>query len=427
MAQTEQEVVALEMEKVREKLPTLFDWDDTFYSGIEKKDVEVVSARDARIPLEIHPGGNFGQYDPAGGSMGRGSAISYDKAVIGSIYMKHGIEIQYKAKIATDDRRKAIVKNFQRQLAKAMFEFRRQLDSQYMTAGDCAIGTITSISTAGGKDTYTCTTDGFGVRLIRYAQFIAVYPSNFAAPRTIVPTASQYLDGVACYVDLVDLENAQVRINGATTGVTAGDRLVINGVSGANPVGLYGVPYHHNNASTGTWLGLNRADLPEIRASRVTASGAFALPFARLAMNKVGNRVGLKTKIQCQAWLHPCQKQAYEEIGQLVSIIQKQPKSESLDLYFGDNMQMAGAPVMESFSWDKTRIDFVVKEVWGRVEIDPVGFMELGERKIYEVRDGDGNVTAAEQFFLKVGTNAFVDNPAKCAYVSDLSVPTGYL
>jgi hypothetical protein len=79
-------------------------------------------------------------------------------------------------------------------------------------------------------------------------------------------------------------------------------------------LGLFGLPYHHSNASTGTWLGFNRATTPEIRANRVNAAGGLALPFARLAINKIGDRIGMDTQIQVEAWMHPAQKQAYEAV-----------------------------------------------------------------------------------------------------------------
>ena len=74
--------------------------------------------------------------------------------------------------------------------------------------------------------------------------------------------------------------------------------------------GLYGVPYHHSNASTGTWLGFSRSITPEIRANRVNAGGqAMTLPLPRLAMNKIGNRVGIENNFNPTAWLHPAQMQ----------------------------------------------------------------------------------------------------------------------
>jgi len=118
--------------------------------------------------------------------------------------------------------------------------------------------------------------------------------------------------------------------------------------------------------------------------------------------------------------------QAYEEIGQLVSIIQKTPKEESLNMYFGSNMQLAGASATPSFSWDKTRIDFVVDEVWGRAEILPIGFYTTDGRKIFEIRGPSGGVATAEVFYMVVGMQVFVNNPAACSYIDQLAVPIGY-
>ena len=36
------------------------------------------------------------------------------------------------------------------------------------------LGTITTATPSGGVDTYACTTDGFGVRLMRYGQTVQV-------------------------------------------------------------------------------------------------------------------------------------------------------------------------------------------------------------------------------------------------------------
>jgi hypothetical protein len=143
-------------------------------------------------------------------------------------------------------------------------------------------------------------------------------------------------------------------------------------------------------------------------------------------MNKIGNRVGIDNSFNPRAWMHPAQKQAYEEIGQLVSIINKSAKEEGLNMYFGDGMQMAGAKVTTSYNWDKTRIDFVTDEVWGRAEILPIGFYTTDGRKIFEIRGASGGVAAAEIFYMVVGMQTFVTNPAACAYIDLLAVPAGY-
>src|SRR5678815_993119 len=108
-ALAETQVVANELERVNPKVPLLFEREDTFYSMIEKKNVEVISARDMRIPLELRPGGNPGHFDPAGGTLGKGSGPTFDKAVVGSVYLKYGVEYHKKAEWATDSARKSVV------------------------------------------------------------------------------------------------------------------------------------------------------------------------------------------------------------------------------------------------------------------------------------------------------------------------------
>jgi len=102
-------------------------------------------------------------------------------------------------------------------------------------------------------------------------------------------------------------------------------------------------------------------------------------------------------------------------------------KDEGLNMYFGDNMQLAGAPVKRHYQWDKTRIDFVVRSVWGRGEILPLGFYTTTDgRKIFEIRGASGGVATADIFYLSVGMQTFVGNPAALSYIDTLSVPDGY-
>jgi hypothetical protein len=420
MAQTEAQVLGTEIERVVPKVATLFERDSVFYANIEKRPVEVISARDMRIPLEISPGGLFGGFDPDGGDMGRGEGPSYDKAVISTVHMKHGIEWTLKAQWGTDDKRKAVINTFRELLAKSMAEFRRQVDSSCMTAGDGVLGTLTTVTedSPAGSDTYTLTTDGFGARLLRKGQKISVYSSDLATKRV----------GGEVSITYVDYPNKTIRVTAAViTGAVTTDKVVVSGPSSTPPVWLKGVSYHHNSASTGSWLGFDRSVTPEIRANRVAAGAALTMPLPRLALNKIGDRVGIDNRgKRCVAWLHPCQKQAFEEIAQGLIFIPKQAKEEGFDPYFNDNMRMAGAAIRESYSWDKKRIDFVDNEVWGRAEMKAPGFHEVDGRKIFELRGGSGGLAAAMIFYLVASFNLFVSNPAAVAYIDTLTVPTGY-
>lgn len=415
MAVVESQVVALELERVLPKIRVLFERDDKFFSNIQKRDVERISNRQMRIPLEIRPGGSFQYFNPNGGDLGRGGGPTWDKAVLTSVFLSENIEYTKLTQWATDDDRKAITSAVRRLTATALDEMRRQLDAQMMQNGTGSIGVVTTVSTTGGVDTYTLTTDGFGARLMRYGQTVQLFDTTLATNRG---------SGV---ITQWDVANKTISVTPAIAGAVATDVIVTAGID--SPLSLpaiYGVPYQVSNASTGTWLGFSRATTPEIRGNRVNAGGAaLTLPLPRLAINNIGNRVGIDNNFKPNAWMHPAQKAAYEQIGQLVSVIYKDPKEQGLDMYF-DKMQMAGAPVKTSYNWDEQRIDFVSDEVWGRGETLPIGFYTTDGRKIFEIRGASGGVATAEIFYMVIGTQFFVNNPAACSYIDNLAVPAGY-
>jgi hypothetical protein len=409
-------VLNAEIEKVRPKVPVLYDYDAGFYSTIAKKPVEKISGRDMRIPLALDPGGYFGYSDFDGGDLGTGGGLAWEKAVINTKSFKYALQWTWKSELETDDTRKAVVNAFRELMSKAMPEFQRQSDNQCLTSGNGVIGTVTT-PTGGGVTSITFTTDGFGVRLMRKGQRVNVYDSTLATQRTASgPVEITYLD----------IPTKTIKLASAVAGITAGDVIVPEGLNGANPVGLFGVYYHNNSASTGTWLGMDRATYPQVRANSVDAgAGALALPYARLAINKIGDRLGIDRKTKLTAWMHPCQSQAYEQLGQLVTVINKQAKEEQLDMYF-DVQRIAGAPIKQHYSWDKTRIDFITNDTWGRAELKAPGFFTNGGRKVFEMRGPSGGVATSSVFYLVAAWNLFTDNPAGQTAITNLEVPEGY-
>src|SRR5690606_23038613 len=141
--------------------------DDRFAGRVKKKNVEVISNRLMRLPLEIRPGGAFQYFNPDGGDLGRGGAPTYTTAQLRSVFMSENIEYTKLVQWATDSSRKAIISAVRRYTATAFDELMRQIDSQYMQSGNGVIGEVTTDTPAGGSNVITCTTDGFGVRLMR--------------------------------------------------------------------------------------------------------------------------------------------------------------------------------------------------------------------------------------------------------------------
>ena len=70
--------------------------------------------------------------------------------------------------------------------------------------------------------------------------------------------------------------------------------IVHDGLTGAQPTSLFGILYHQTNATTGTWLNLNRSVYPvELATPPASGNNSAITPGAvRLAINKVRKALG---------------------------------------------------------------------------------------------------------------------------------------
>lgn len=423
MPQSETNVAGLQLEKVRKLVKAAFDTDYTFYGWLEKREVEKVSNREARIPIKLRPGGKFKMFNPDGGAFGRGGGSQFDKMNIPILHFAEVVEWTALSDWATDDERKAVLSNFKDNLATALEEMRRNIDSMCMTDGTGVLGTTSAVSAGGGTgggDRLTFAADGFRARLIRFGIDLNLFDTTLATNRTA---------GQERAVVFYDPANNLVDLAAPTiAGITSGDKVVVSGATSTPPVSVYGVPYYHTNSSTGTLLGLSRVTNPEIRSNRVAAGGPLALPFARLAANKVGDRAGKDKKAKGTWWTHPAQIASYEELGINVTVLNQMPGGRKLDLYYGDDdadYRIAGLPVKTSYSWDRSRLDLVTND-WFKAEMKAIDFYKVQGRYIFEGRGADGSVATFNQLIPCLSFNLGTDNPGISAYIDTLTIPSGY-
>ncbi len=262
MANTQ--TIALQLEKVRDKVPLLYERDDVLLSMIQQRgDVEKVSSRAMRLPLQVNPGGKAGSYNADGGDLGRGSGTSYDVAKISPIFFRFAVEITKLVEYASNAREKAMENAAKREVANGMKQFRSFLDKLMQTAGNGVLGTISSIAST----TFSMAVPP-GAALVYVGQTIQIYDSTLTTNRG------------TCNVVAADPITAQtITVDALPTGTVAGDVIVHDGLTGAQPVSLFGVKYHQNNATTGTWLNLNRATYPvQLATPRVNAGNAALTP-----------------------------------------------------------------------------------------------------------------------------------------------------
>src|SRR3989449_11224556 len=130
-AMSNSQAVALQLEKVRDKIPLLYERDDILLAMIQQRgDVEKVSSRNMRLPLQLVPGGKAGSYNPDGGDLGRGSGTTYDVAQVTPIFFKFAVEITKLLEYATTAREKAIENAAKREVANGMRSEERRVGKE---------------------------------------------------------------------------------------------------------------------------------------------------------------------------------------------------------------------------------------------------------------------------------------------------------
>lgn len=412
MALQNAQTVALQLEKVRPKLPILYERDDTFFSLIQKRDVERVSTRTARIPLQVMPGGAFGYASFDGGDLGRGSGTSYDFAQITPVGIRFAVEITKLVEYATDASDKAIENAAKRNVADAMKQFRRDLDASLQTAGNGVFGTVSSVA----GNVITLADTPFGARLVHDNQNVQVYDTTLTTNRgtCTITAVTKTLGGPQT-----------ITVSAVPSGTVATDVLVVDGVSGAQPTFIYGIPYHQNSSTSGTWMGISRAN-PYAVANGVNASNAaLTLPPVRLAYNQIRQAIGADALGNLLWHAHPAQVAAYEQLGFNINEVMTQGVNHDLDLLF-KNKTLGGIKIKENIHADTTRMDLINLETWGRVEWLPIDYYEVGGTTVFPVYGTSGGIAASYLFYLVTGVQFFIDNPRAVSSITGLALPSGY-
>ncbi|HTZ32780.1 MAG TPA: hypothetical protein VMH31_10000 [Methylomirabilota bacterium] len=416
-AQANANVLALQLEKVRDKVPLLYERDDILLTMIQQRgDIERVSSRNMRLPLQLVPGGKAGSYNADGGDLGRGSGSQYDVAQVSPIFFRFAVEMTKLAQYATTGRERAVEDNAKREVVNGMRQFRSFLDKLMQTAGNGVLGTVGSFATT----TWTMSTPP-GAALVYPGQTIQVYDPTLTTNR-----------GTANVVSADPISGTQTIVVDANPGgLTAGDVIVHDGLSGTSPVSLFGIKYHQNNATTGTWLNLNRATYPiQLATPRVNAGNAALTPAAvRLAINKVRKALGINHLSKLIAYMAVEQEHAWENLGITVSQVIKEGGSQGgndLDLLFTGRKTMSGVPIKSSVNADQTRVDFLDLSHWGRAVLKDIDFYEVNGNTVFPIYGASGGLAASFIFYFDTAFQIWNDSPRSGAYIDTLARPSGY-
>jgi hypothetical protein len=427
VAQQDEDVIALQQERVRDKLPLLYERDSAFVSSIKKANVEIVSSRFMRIPLQLIPGGVPGGFNPDGGDLGTGSGTKYDVAQVTPNWQLFRVQMNKLPEWSTDTTEKAVRNSFQYELKNAMKQFDAYQDMLMQSNGNGVLGTVSSVSGA----TATMSTP-YGASLVSDNMVVNILNSALTTQR--VGPGGYGFSQAFQVIQHDAIVNKQIVFSANLPGtVVSGDVIVEPGVTPGNTTSYFGVPYHMSNATTGTWLNLNRATYPyQLQTGSVNGNNSAITPgMVRLAYNTIELALGADAVKEAglEAWMNVQQKAQWENAGILISQIIKEGaggRANDLDLNFNGSYTMGGVPLKTSIHWNQTRVDFISKKHWGRAVTKDMDFYDVKGTTVFPIYGASGGIAASQIFYLVIGQQWFIDNPRAAAYISSLAVPSGY-
>ena len=422
------DVEAEELEKVQPHLEKLFEVEAPFWKALSKGagSPTVVSYKEVRVPMRIRPAGQYRAFDPEGGDLGRGGGSLWQELKVTTAARLLAIEWNWKAKWATNNTKKALRNAVREDITAAVSEWNRAIDCEMVGSNDSRLGTVASVVDSTDHDEVKMNSD-FGARRVRAGQQIVFFSVKAGG-------GLNKWKGTAT-VQYVDVESRVIKLVKRPSGpksdldLAAGDVIVVEGAVGAADEGaggashFNGVQYCNDGASTGTYLDLDRATYPEIRGNSVDAGGSFTLAAPRSAVRKIGNRLGGAAVKKLTWWCHPDIRDAYEDLGMLISTIQKQPSSsQKMDLYFADKLQIAGNPLMEHYSWDKDRMDGISMDCFHRIEVKKPGpIREDNLGPIFSLYGGSGGIAASNIWYMGGVMQTYCSKPSALTLVENLT------
>ncbi len=423
---------AVQMEKVRKQLPVLLSLSQSLNKKFKKTPVEKVSSWYAgsgsvlgyRIPIKQYMGGNFRGINLDGGSLGTGSMPTYQYMTIPYTAVNLSFTLPELTTEATATSDQATKNVFRDTMDGALKSFAAYEDSLAYGAGDAvlATGSGTGAAPSGTNPVYNLEPN-FGPQRLELGQIVDVY--NAAGSVKI---------GTELVVLAIDPVAKTATLSGTVSGPANSDILAVSGYAATLASGTtrYGLYNYNSSTTSGSTLGLSRTTVPELVTPNYTASAALSPQFG-LILNDyriqrrdetvVGKTMGIS---------HMAQRQAAFQTGDAIAEWQIPGPTikENLDripenIKEASTFQFCSVMYMIGKKQNRSRLDQIVLEDWGRVHLKELDYFEVGGRYLFEDRASTGVVNAATYFTLVSSENTYCADPGAGGIISSLNIPTG--
>lgn len=416
------------LEKVDPQLYKLFENSKLFYFQLQKKSrTEEVSMRPYRIPIQFTPTGLFSGYDPDGGDLGVGNGPIIDHAELTPIYHRQAARFTQKSLYTTDSSQKAVVKANQLVIDDALKTMQMALDQTAQGPGNGQLGVISSV--AGSVATMVIPNGANGVYDGEQVNVISADMSTLRNPGG--PLTIQVHDEVESNTITFSTD-----ISGL--GILQGDLIVDPFITPANPFGLFGVKYHQNNATTGTWQNLDRSAYPyNLRTSRVNGGGgALQHLMCMQIVAKIKKSIGIENfqKGAYACYTNTDQEIAYKQLAINVQVVNRQTPqgmaTGATDVIPNGGFEIEGIKPLGgdvSIRADQSRIDFFDMKRWLRVVSKELSFYKnMDGQMVFQQYADSGGIAAAWLFYYDIGHQIGNTCPLAGGYIDNLAVPQLY-
>lgn len=411
---------ALQHEKVRPQLSLLYQLDATLWNEIKTRtDIEVVSSRPTRLPLELLAGGTFTSGNPDGGDLGTGSAAITDFMQLVPTYFFQCSQWTKQAEISTNTDQKAIEDYSKLLMKRAMENFNTYMEAVF-TQGDGA-NTLDTIVSVGANS------------------LVVNVANQFQDQQTVdIWTAINGAFVGSVTIQSVDAANKTIWLTAAPpSGAAAGQPLLVHGSAGVSNSGLFGILLYQLSSNTGTVAGLSRAAYPGKLSTPYVNGGGYALTQseARRLRAQIQIAIGaLKpNELDLEFNMGPDMIAAWENTGIAVSqVIQNQLKGDaSQDMLMKHTPRtFMGYPIIGEGEGNihakQGRIDGLCLKSWFRAENQPIDYYEVGGQTIFPQYGASGGLVSSCFFYLWTGVQIGQENVRAGGYIDTIAVPTGY-
>jgi hypothetical protein len=412
---------ALQKEKIRPQLSLMYQLDDTLWSEIESRgDIEVVSSRPTRVPLELLAGGTFSSGDPNGGDLGLGSAPVSDFMTLVPTYFFQCSQWTKQAEISTNSDEKAIEDYSKLVMKRAMKNFRTYMEAVFTQGpGDNSLDSIVTVG----------------------ANYLVVNNANQfqdQQPLDAWTGANGTFHG-SVVVQSVDAANKTIWLTGAPpAAIVAGDVLYVKNSPAASNSGLFGLfQYAVGGLNTGTVAGLNRQTypgkliMPYVNGGGATLTQSTARKLVAQSQIAIGATRAFELDLQIN--MGPDMMAAWENTGVAVSqVIQNQLTGDSSQdmLKKHTPKTFMGFPIinkgMGNIHAKQGRIDGVCLKCYFRCENQPLDFFEVGGQTVYPQYGQSGGLASSSFFYFWTGVQVGNEDVRAGFYSDNIAVPSGY-